>query len=70
MRGDSDPDAEAELRHTLATLMLNAGIPIETVGKVLDHRDLRTTSIYARVLDETSFVALDSLATLLQPPDT
>jgi Phage integrase family len=58
------------LRHTSATLMLNAGIPIETVGKVLDHRDVRTTSIYARVLDETSFAALDSLAALLQPPDT
>ena len=55
------------LRHTSATLMLNAGIPLETVGKVLGHGDLRTTSMYARVLDETSFIALDSLATILSP---
>lgn len=56
------------LRHTSATLMLNAGIPLETVGKVLGHAELRTTAVYARVLDETSFVALDSLAELLEAP--
>ncbi len=54
------------LRHSAATAMLSAGVAIETVGKVLGHGDVRTTSIYARVLDSSSDEALDSLARLLE----
>ena len=50
------------LRHTSATLMLNGGVSIEAVGKVLGHTDSKTTSVYARVLDETSSAALQKLA--------
>jgi integrase len=58
------------LRHTSATLMFRADVVIETVGKRFGHRDVPTTSIHARVLDEKSFIALDELVVLLQPPDT
>jgi site-specific recombinase XerD len=37
------------LRHTLATQMVRAGVPIPDVGQVLRHRRLLTTAIYAKV---------------------
>ncbi len=42
------------LRHTAATLMLNETGSIATVSSFLGHTELRTTSVYARVLASTS----------------
>lgn len=40
-------------RHIFATVITLAnGVPIETVSKALGHTDIRTTQVYARVLDE------------------
>lgn len=41
------------LRHTLATRLINQGVPITTLQKLLGHRFLSTTQIYARVYDAT-----------------
>jgi site-specific recombinase XerD len=41
------------LRHTLATRLLNANMDITRIQKLLGHRHLNTTMIYARVLDTT-----------------
>jgi site-specific recombinase XerD len=36
-------------RHTFADIMLNLGMPLEDVGKMLGHRSIRTTQRYCRV---------------------
>ncbi len=41
-------------RHTGATLLLNAGVDMETVAKVLGHSSTKVTrSVYAKLLDDT-----------------
>ncbi|WP_423820449.1 tyrosine-type recombinase/integrase [Salinimicrobium sp. TIG7-5_MAKvit] len=40
-------------RHTFATIAtLSKGVPIESVGKMLGHKSLKTTQIYGKVLHE------------------
>jgi len=40
-------------RHTFATTVtLTNGVPLESVGKMLGHRSIKSTQIYARVLDD------------------
>jgi site-specific recombinase XerD len=41
------------LRHTLATLLVNQGMPISSLQKLLGHRNINMTLIYAKVFDET-----------------
>jgi site-specific recombinase XerD len=40
-------------RHTFATTVtLTNGVPIESVSKMLGHADLKTTQIYAKVVEK------------------
>jgi site-specific recombinase XerD len=41
------------LRHTLATRLINRGMSLESLRKLLGHKHLRTTQQYARVYDAT-----------------
>lgn len=48
-------------RHTYATLQLTLGTDIFTVSKMLGHRDLKTTMIYAKIVDEKKRAAADKI---------
>lgn len=48
-------------RHTYATLQLGAGTDIFTISKLLGHRHLKTTQIYAKVMDENKRKAADKI---------
>ena len=53
-------------RHTYATLLLSLGVAIETVSKLLGHSDIKTTQIYAKVIDKSKREAVSKLDELLK----
>ncbi len=48
-------------RHTYATLQLFNGTDIYTVSKMLGHKDLKTTQVYAKIMDEAKRTAADKI---------
>ena len=46
-------------RHTQAVLLLENGADIYTVSKRLGHSEIRTTEIYARIIDKKMKEAAD-----------
>lgn len=52
-------------RHTFATMMLTLGTDIYTTSKLLGHRSVSTTQIYARIVDEKKREAVDRIPDIL-----
>lgn len=49
-------------RHSFASLVtLEAGVPIETISKMLGHSNIQTTQVYARVTPKKLFEDMDRL---------
>ena len=54
-------------RHTFATTVtLTNGVPIESVSKMLGHRSLKTTQIYAKIVNDKLAEDMTNLSTRLQ----
>jgi len=51
-------------RHTFATLALTYDNDLYTVSKLLGHREIRTTQIYAKLIDKKKDEAIDKLPTI------
>lgn len=50
-----------DLRHTVATRLVNAGVPLPTVKLVMTHSDISTTMKYVHTPQEELFKAMDVL---------
>lgn len=48
-------------RHTFATMSLSAGIPIESIAKMMGHASISSTQIYAQVTDKKISEDMDRL---------
>ncbi|GET46981.1 hypothetical protein RCZ01_22830 [Capnocytophaga felis] len=48
-------------RHSFATLQLSADTNIYTVSKLLGHKHIRTTEIYAKVIDKKKIEAVSKI---------
>lgn len=51
-------------RHSHAVLLLENGTDIYTVSKMLGHRELKTTQIYAKIVDSKKVEAVKSIPQL------
>ncbi len=56
-------------RHTFATLMLDLGADLFTVSKLLGHREVKTTQIYAKVIDKNKQEAVSRIPRILPTKD-
>lgn len=65
LAGINKPYSAKSLRHTFATQLLNAGVPLTTLQELLGHDRITTTQMYARLSDHTKrknyFAAMDQV---------
>lgn len=46
-------------RHTFGTMMMTVGADLYTTCKLMGHADVRTTQIYAKIVDSKKIEAVD-----------
>jgi site-specific recombinase XerD len=52
-------------RHSFATIALSHDVPIDKVARMMGHKDIKTTQIYAKILKETVVRHADNLSKLI-----
>ncbi len=50
-----------QARHSFGTFTLDAGIPIESISKMMGHTNIRSTQVYAKVTDDKISADMDRL---------
>ena len=69
--GIDKPISSHLARHTFATtITLTKGVPIETVSKMLGHTDIKTTQIYAKVINRKISDDMNMLSEKLKDMET
>lgn len=48
-------------RHTFAVMMLDLGVDLYTVSKLLGHKSIETTQVYAKILDKNKKAAVERI---------
>lgn len=51
-------------RHTFATMLLTLDVDLYTVSKLLGHKDIKTTQIYAKIIDKKKQAAVNKIPQL------
>ena len=51
-------------RHTFAVMMLDLGVDLYTVSKLLGHKNIETTQVYAKILDKNKKEAVERIPNL------
>ena len=51
-------------RHSFAMMLIKMGVDIYTVSKLLGHSEIKTTQLYAKILDEKKREAVDKLPSI------
>lgn len=54
-------------RHTFATLFLSEGVSIESISKMMGHKDIKTTQIYAKIINEKISKEIDEFVLKISP---
>ena len=57
-------------RHTFGTMGLSAGIPIESIAKMMGHASISSTQVYAQVTDNKISEDMDKLIWKYQKEET
>ena len=52
-------------RHTHATMLLSLGVDIYVVSKLLGHKSITTTQVYAKIIDKTKQEAVSRIPKIL-----
>ena len=48
-------------RHTYGSVLLHRGIDMGVIAKLLGHKDIRTTQVYAKIIDEKKMEAANRI---------
>jgi site-specific recombinase XerD len=55
-----------DLRHSAASFMINAGVDLFTVGRILGHADHQSTMRYSHLANDTLLAAVEAGAAKMQ----